>query len=418
MSASSLANNRPFRLFWFGQAASNLGDAFGFVAMPLLVLEVTSSVVEMGRVTAVAAAGQLVAATFSGYVVDRVNRRHLMILCDAVRMLLYGSLPLALGLHRSSIAPIYVVAALAAVASNLFSVAYVAAIPNLVDTEAVPSANGRLQATQAVTYVVGAALAGAVCSRFGATWALGIDALSFVASLSSLASISFRRDRTEREDPRGNPLSDLWTGILFLVRHRSLRTLTLFQSAVALLGSIGLSAAVIDLIVYRLKTEFGASGRAVGVCLAFASIGAVAGAIGAARSRRRLSLGAIVVAGTTLQATGMLAAGLGRGVVAVTIGGGLWSAGLTFRAVGAMSLRQTATPDALLGRVVSAGWILIFGAAALGALFVTTLAARIGASHAAICIGGLLALVSAVGALSPLVEVPGQSHEEQKERAS
>jgi hypothetical protein len=114
----------------------------------------------------------------------------------------------------------------------------------------------------------------------------------------------------------------------------------------------------------------------------------------------------------------MLAAGLGRGVVAVTIGGGLWSAGLTFRAVGAMSLRQTATPDALLGRVVSAGWILIFGAAALGALFVTTLAARIGASHAAICIGGLLALVSAVGALSPLVEVPGQSHEEQKERAS
>jgi predicted MFS family arabinose efflux permease len=296
MSASPSASHRSFRLFWFGQAASNLGDAFGFVAMPLLVLEVTSSVMEMGRVTAVSAAGQLVAATFSGYVVDRVNRRHLMIACDAVRMLLYGALPVAFALHPSSIAPVYGVAALSGVASNLFSVAYVAAIPNLVDTDAVASANGRLQATQAVTYVVGAGLAGAVCQRFGPTWALGIDALSFVASLSSLASISFRRDRTERDDHNGHPLSGLWTGVVFLARNRVLRTLTLFQSAVALLGSIGISAAVIDLIVYRLKTEFGASGMAVGVCLGFSSIGAVCRAIGAAACRRRLGLGAIVVA--------------------------------------------------------------------------------------------------------------------------
>jgi hypothetical protein len=113
----------------------------------------------------------------------------------------------------------------------------------------------------------------------------------------------------------------------------------------------------------------------------------------------------------------MLVAGFGRGVVAVTLGGGLWSAGLTFRAVGAMSLRQTATPDAVLGRVVSAGWIFIFGAAALGALFVTSLAARIGASHAAICIGGLLALVSAVGALSPLADAASRSDDKDPERA-
>jgi hypothetical protein len=113
----------------------------------------------------------------------------------------------------------------------------------------------------------------------------------------------------------------------------------------------------------------------------------------------------------------MLAAGLGQGVVAVTIGGILWSAGLTFRAVGAMSLRQLSTPDALLGRVVSAGWTLIFGFGALGALLVTSLAARIGASHAAIYVGGLLALVSAVGALSPLADAHRRSDPSERRRA-
>jgi MFS family permease len=119
--------NRSFRLFWLGQAASNLGDAFGFVAMPLLVLETTHSVVHMGYVTAIAAGGQLLAATFSGVVVDRVNRRRLMIACDLLRLAFYGALPLVAGLGRSSLPFIYVAAALTAVASNLFSVGYMAA---------------------------------------------------------------------------------------------------------------------------------------------------------------------------------------------------------------------------------------------------------------------------------------------------
>ena len=396
----SLTADRNFRSFWIGQTASNLGDAFGFVAMPLLVFESTKSVVAMGTVTALTGGGQLVGATFSGVVVDRVNRRRLMMACDFARMILYAALPIAASLGSASMGVICVVTAIAAVTSNLFSVAYMAAIPNLVDAKDVASANGRLQATQALTFVVGSALAGGVCNRFGPAWALGLDALSFAFSAFNLSRIVFRSEDAKRH---AGGLSDLWSGLFFLARHRVLRSLAIFQTGVALLGSIGVGAAVIDLIVYRLKTDFHASGALVGAVLAMASVGAVLGAVTASRMQKKLSLGAIAVTGTAIQACGMLIAGFGASAFAMTLGGLLWSGGLTFRSVGATSLRQTATPDALLGRVVAAGWVLIFSAGACGAILVTHVAASIGAARASTCIGIGLAVLCVLASRSPLV---------------
>lgn len=126
------ASSRAFRRFWFGQAASQLGDAFGFVAMPLLVLDATHSVAGMGTVTAVAAGGQLLATPFAGVIVDRVHRRRLMIGCDVVRLGLYASLPILAWSGRLHIGVLYAVALLTSIASNLFMVGYFAAITNLV----------------------------------------------------------------------------------------------------------------------------------------------------------------------------------------------------------------------------------------------------------------------------------------------
>ena len=85
----------------------------------------------------------------------------------------------------------------------------------------------------------------------------------------------------------------------------------------------------------------------------------------------------------------------------VIVAGMFWSGGLTFRAVGAISLRQMLTPDALLGRV-AAGWTLIFGASALGAVLVTRAGAVWGAAHAMALVGIALLAASLGGAFSPL----------------
>ncbi len=396
-----MSDKKSFRRFWLGQAASNFGDAFGFVAMPLLVFEATHSVVQMGYVTAITGAGQLITATFSGVVVDRSHRRRLMIVCDLARLALYAALPLAALFAAVPISLIYLVAALTAVASNLFMVGYMAAVANLVEPQDVSPANARLQASQALTYVVGSATAGVVASHFGPALALGIDAASFAVSALSLATLRFRSDRAVGH-ARQHPLLELREGFAFLIQQPALRALAAFQTGVALLGSIGISAAVIDLVVYRLKVDFGASDMSVGVCLALAALGAVLGAIFAGKTRRRFSLGALAVLGTALQAAGLTLGGLGVGLVSVTAAGMLWAGGLTTRAVAATSLRQTLTPDAMLGRVVAAGWTLVFSGSALGAILVTRLAAAVGTAHAMTEIGLALAAVSLAGALSPL----------------
>jgi hypothetical protein len=403
----SLSRNKFFRRFWLGQTASNLGDAFGFVAMPLLVLEATHSIVQMGYVTGITAAGQLLAATFAGVVVDRVNRRALMVVCDVARLLLYGALPLLGALGMLGMAGIYGVAFLAAVASNLFFVAYMAAVANLVEPEQLGAANGRLQATQASTYVIGSALAGALCSRVGATWAMGIDALSFGASAVTLLQIRFRRDRAERNPAEARGLvGEIASGLGYLARHSTLRAVTVFQAAVALLGSIGISAAVIDLVVYRLKVDLSESASVVGGALALASVGAVLGALVSGRIGRKVGYGHVSLGGTALQGCGLLVGGLGHTLAAVVVAGVIWSGGLTFRAVGVSSLRQALTPDALIGRVLAAGWTLIFSASALGAMLVTRAGAHLGVSVAMTLVGGGLLVVAALGALSPLARVP------------
>ncbi len=395
---------RNFKLFWLAQGVSATGDAFGMVAMPLLVLEVTGSVAKMGVVTALACAGQIIAGTASGIIVDRVDRRRLMIACDLGRVALYMLLPASIWLHHPSLTLIGAVAFFAGALGNMFTVAQLAAVPNLVEQQDVARANARLQATQALTYVLGALLGGLIAAQFGPGGALAADALSFAGSAVCLALIQLRRDAAvARADTHGaSPLADLAIGIRFLLKHAILRSLAVFQIGIAFLGSVGLSAAVIDLFVFRLRSDLGASSQTVGMAIGMASVGAVIGALTSPRLQRRVGVSVCVLGGTAVQAAGLMCAGSTAHVPFIVGGLALWAAGLTLRGVAANSLRQTLTPDALLGRVSAAAWTLVYAAATLGALVVTALAAHAGAARAFVLTGAVLGVITVGAFRSPL----------------
>src|SRR3954470_11579096 len=88
-----LWRQRDFAVFWAAQTLSVLGDSFALIALPLLVLEATGSLARMGLLTAVGGAAAGAAAGLPGVVVDRVDRRRLLIGCDLVRLVLYGVIP-------------------------------------------------------------------------------------------------------------------------------------------------------------------------------------------------------------------------------------------------------------------------------------------------------------------------------------
>ncbi|GAA3128921.1 hypothetical protein GCM10017687_50120 [Streptomyces echinatus] len=157
MAARSLWSNRDFCVFWAVQALSEAGNAFSLVAVPLLVLHTTGSAAQMGLLTAVAGAVSLLTGLVGGAWADRFDRRRLLMLCDAARLVLYGAVPVCWTVLGPQVWLLYAVMGLAAVFEMLFNITYVTAVANLVDKDQIVAANGRLEATNAVAYIAGPA---------------------------------------------------------------------------------------------------------------------------------------------------------------------------------------------------------------------------------------------------------------------
>src|SRR5439155_6938134 len=98
-SSSRLITNPDFLRLWLGQVASALGTGVSLIATPLLVLALTNSPAQAGLVAAGRSAPHIVLGLPVGALVDRWNRRTVLICCDVARTLAMGSVPLAWWLH-------------------------------------------------------------------------------------------------------------------------------------------------------------------------------------------------------------------------------------------------------------------------------------------------------------------------------
>lgn len=395
--AARLSRNRQFTIFWAGQTLSNIGDAVALIAIPLLVLQVTGSVAQMGLVTGTVGIGMLVAGVIAGPVADRVDRRRFMILCDVARMFLYAAIPIGWWAAGPQRWLIYLTAGLGAFLGMCFSVTYITAIANLVDADQVTDANGRLQASAAVASIIGPVIAGVLAARFDPATALGVDALSFAASALSLACIRLRRATARRPDaPHESRVAELLAGVRFLRRQPVLRSLTWMIA-----GFSFLTLGALDLYVYHLKNDLGQGDRAVGLVFSVASTGAVAGGLLAAPARRRWGFGVCYLGPALIE--GFVLAGIGLAPAAAIVVP--LAAGFTFleilKGVNSIALRQQVTPDHLLGRVTAAFWTINSAPGPIGAALFTALAAWAGAPLSLALIGAAYTMIAALGLRTP-----------------
>src|SRR5262249_20358798 len=108
----SLWRNRDYMLLWSGQVVSTLGNAISGIALPLLVLAVTGSAEVAGIAAALFSLPYVLFSLLAGALVDRWDRKRVMILCDIGRALLMGSIPLAVAFNALTTWQIYIVALL------------------------------------------------------------------------------------------------------------------------------------------------------------------------------------------------------------------------------------------------------------------------------------------------------------------
>ncbi|MFF0314173.1 MFS transporter [Micromonospora sp. NPDC005252] len=393
-----LWRDRSFGTYWIAQSLSAAGDAFAYLAVPLLVLQATGSVAQMGLLTAVAGAASVVAGIFGGVLVDRYDRRTLMIVADLARLVLYAVVPLA-WLAGPQVWLLFVVLPICEAAGMLFQVAAVTAVRNLVDSDRLTEANGRLQATFAAAAVLGPLLAGVVSARFGPAVAIAVNAASFALSAAGLRLVRLRRAQAAdvAPVPRERPLAEFLAGARFLWRQPVLRALT-----VLLLVFIFLTYGFTDVLIYHVTHDLGGTERTVGTVLGLAALGTVAGALLVAPLRRRRGFGVTWIGAHAVCGFAVAGAGMATSVPAVTALTAVYLCCLSVSGICSMSLRQEITPDHLLGRVTSAFWSTHYALGPAGAAILTWTAGRYGVAAVAFVAGAGCLLVAVGGLFTPI----------------
>ena len=265
-----LRRNRSFRLLFLGQVVSFTGDWFLFVALAGLVFSLTHS---PGLVAAVYASITVPFALFTfvgGPLADRLNRQMLMITADVIRGIL------ALGfffIHDASqVWLVYVLAGTITALGAIFEPASMAALPNLVSTEDLGTANIMAGATWGTMLAVGSALGGLVVAAFGRGAGYIGDAASFLVSAGLILQIRARFSEP-REAHHEHPSMLEATREALRYAREDKRVLSLLSVK----AGFGLGGGVVALLPVLAFTVFHEADRGTGILYAFRGAGVLIG---------------------------------------------------------------------------------------------------------------------------------------------
>jgi len=273
-----LRTNRNFRLLYFGQAVSQLGDWFNTVAVYALVLDLTGSATAVAWMMIMQFLPIAIVGPLAGVVVDRVNRRTLMIAADLLR----GILILALLLVRRAdqIWLAYVVMGLTVSASGFFEPARTATIPNVTEPGELLAANALSSATWSAMLAIGASIGGVVTAVLGRNVAFAVNALSFFASAAFIGAT-----RYDATPPASAPLHgllaltgipDLVDGMSYVRSRAHVAALMLVKAGWGLAGGILLLLTIFGQRVFPVAASTAAG---IGVLYGARGIGAGLGPI-------------------------------------------------------------------------------------------------------------------------------------------
>jgi MFS family permease len=216
-----LSRNRNYRFTWFGQIVSEIGDNFNNIAVFALAMALTHSGLVVTGVLLARAVPAITIGPLAGVLLDRFDRKRIMIASDLVRALVALGFILAVTSHRVWV--LYLFSALLMAASPFFSAGRSAILPTIANPKEIHTANSLTQTTQWMTLTVGTFL-GATVVAIGYKWAFAFNALSFVFSawciwhLRASDAAGFRAKRRELmpQDEVIRPLHEYREGLRYM----------------------------------------------------------------------------------------------------------------------------------------------------------------------------------------------------------
>jgi MFS family permease len=282
-----LRRNRNYRYTWAGQIVSEIGDNFNNIAVFALAMELTHSGMVVTGVMLARAIPAITLGSLAGVLLDRFDRKRIMIASDLVRAVVALGFIFAVVSHRVWV--LYVFSGLLMAASPFFTAGRSAILPTIVTSDEIHTANSLTQTTQWMTLTIGAFL-GATVIAIGYKWAFVFNALSFIFSawciwhLRAPTAAGFRAPRKKQTDDEIHPMREFREGL------RYMRSVPLVF-AIALLAVGWASGGGAAQILFSLFGEdvFKRGAGGIGMIWGCAGLGLLAGGVIANWYGKRLS---------------------------------------------------------------------------------------------------------------------------------
>lgn len=392
-----LRQNPDFTRVWFAQIISLFGDWFNIIALSALVSQYTNK-------SGLAVSGLLLArvlppflvSPFAGVLVDRFDRKRLLIISDLLRTVIGLSLFFATSADRLWI--IYVATISQFVFSAIFEPARSALLPALLPRDQLIKANTLSNVTWSVMLAIGAMIGGVITALFGTTTALIVDATSFGVSALILMTVHVNPNVVQPTHSAAAPVTKTGfrDGLAYARRHP--------QIAVVLLVKFGLSVGNVDTLMIAYGTALFVVGEngtgSLGLFYAAFGLGALLGPalLNRYNNGQVMTMRRLMIVGFVWVTIGWILLGLAPS---------LWFAALALivRAMGgsatwtySSTVIQMSTDHSYLGRMFSLDWAAYYFAVTVSTLITGRVLDAVGNIHAP-----QVALATGVLSLIPLV---------------
>lgn len=271
---SLLKKNRPFRFLWYGQVISELGDWINSIAIYALILKLGGS----GMAVALAMMAKLLpiflVSPLAGVLIDRMNRKTLMIFSDVLRFFIV--LCFLLIDDKDALWMVYLLTVFEVAMSACFEPARRALLPSIVPKEHLVAANALSGATWSVMLAFGAVLGGVIVSLLGIRAAFALDATTFLISAWFISRIETPQKAwdTLPTAPVQGRWEDLLEGFRYLLREPVVLVLATLKSGLAVSGGV---MTLIPLYAHQMLSQSTATSMGIGLMYSARGVGAAIG---------------------------------------------------------------------------------------------------------------------------------------------
>ena len=264
-----LLKNKTFMLFFIGNITSLIGFGFNLIAISWMVLEESGSEYLLGKIMASATAPGLALAIFAGVIIDKVNRKWLLVALDIFRMLVVIGFLYHISNNKFELSILYPVAFFMGLGNSLFWPTAQAFVQELVSEKDYFDANKLLSASYQVGSILGAGIGGLIVHAFSPVAALWINILTYLVSAIFISLAPFKREKINTED------KSLYDSIMKGFSYLKSRTDVLILGLTTILSDVAIWGSLSVLTITISKEIFQKGSLGYGIMDGFYGIGAL-----------------------------------------------------------------------------------------------------------------------------------------------